>query len=226
MIQLKCKYCELDFTKIEGEYNRQIKQGRINFFCSLSCGTKHQRKIEYNRAVEKYNLAPNKCIECYNSLSYDQKNNITCSHECGGKHANKIGDYSNRNKHGKYKIKPCKICNNPTKKTFCSKTCESQFRRNETYQKLKNGSYIGNCTSQNSIRKALIQIKGHQCEDCKNTVWKTEPINLTLHHIDGDAFNNKIDNLQLLCWNCHSMTHNYGNKKSRKSSRVHRYNNS
>ena len=31
-----------------------------------------------------------------------------------------------------------------------------------------------------------------------------------MHHIDGDCTNNKIENLQLLCPNCHSLTSNLG----------------
>ena len=33
-----------------------------------------------------------------------------------------------------------------------------------------------------------------------------------LHHIDGDNTNNKLENLQILCPNCHTMTDNYRGK--------------
>lgn len=52
-------------------------------------------------------------------------------------------------------------------------------------------------------------IKQHQCELCGNTKWLEEKIPLELHHIDGKHENNKLENLQLLCPNCHSMTDNY-----------------
>ena len=39
-----------------------------------------------------------------------------------------------------------------------------------------------------------------------------QPINLELHHIDGDKSNNNLNNLQLLCPNCHSYTDNFGSK--------------
>lgn len=35
---------------------------------------------------------------------------------------------------------------------------------------------------------------------------------LQIHHIDGDCLNNKEENLQLLCPNCHSLTDNYGSR--------------
>ena len=38
---------------------------------------------------------------------------------------------------------------------------------------------------------------------------------LELHHIDGDHFNNSIDNLQVMCLNCHYFTDNYKGKKNK-----------
>ena len=39
----------------------------------------------------------------------------------------------------------------------------------------------------------------------------TGNIPIQLNHIDGDSDNNKLNNLELLCPNCHSLTFNYGN---------------
>ena len=30
-----------------------------------------------------------------------------------------------------------------------------------------------------------------------------------VHHVDGDRTNNEVDNLQLLCCNCHALTENW-----------------
>jgi 5-methylcytosine-specific restriction endonuclease McrA len=57
-----------------------------------------------------------------------------------------------------------------------------------------------------NFRKHLINERGNQCEECKLTTWLDYPIKLELHHIDGDRTNNVIENLQLLCPNCHSFT--------------------
>lgn len=62
------------------------------------------------------------------------------------------------------------------------------------------------------LLQPLIEIRGHQCECCKNTTWLNQPINLQVHHIDGDRTNNELNNLQLLCLNCHSYTDNFGSK--------------
>lgn len=70
----------------------------------------------------------------------------------------------------------------------------------------------------NKIRnKLLIEgIKQHQCEICKRTMWNNENIPLELHHIDGNRFNNSVENFQLLCPNCHALTDSYRGRNSRK----------
>lgn len=59
--------------------------------------------------------------------------------------------------------------------------------------------------------------KEHKCEKCGNTEWNGQPIPLELHHIDGDHSNNTLNNLQVLCANCHAQTNNFRGKKNRKS---------
>ena len=65
------------------------------------------------------------------------------------------------------------------------------------------------------FKKQLIQLRGHKCECCKNFQWLDLPINLELHHKDGDKSNNELTNLQLLCPNCHSYTDNYGSRNKK-----------
>ena len=42
-----------------------------------------------------------------------------------------------------------------------------------------------------------------------------EKLVLQLDHIDGDNTNNNLDNLRILCPNCHSQTHNYAGRKNK-----------
>lgn len=67
---------------------------------------------------------------------------------------------------------------------------------------------------------ALVALRGHKCENCENEKWLDNPIPLEVHHKDGDHLNSAIENLQLLCPNCHALTDNYrgkniSNKKQR-----------
>ena len=58
----------------------------------------------------------------------------------------------------------------------------------------------------------LIQMRGHKCENCGCSKWCDELIPLQVHHIDGDRSNNSLENLKLLCPNCHALTENYCRK--------------
>lgn len=66
---------------------------------------------------------------------------------------------------------------------------------------------------------ALTALRGRKCEQCGLAEWNNNPIPLEIHHLDGNHLNNNLDNLQILCCNCHALTKNYKGKNiSRKSS--------
>lgn len=77
-------------------------------------------------------------------------------------------------------------------------------------QQLKEWS---NYTRVSHLKPHLISLRGHKCENCGNSEWCGKPIKLEVHHIDGDRTNNNINNLQLLCPNCHSITPNWRKQK-------------
>jgi len=64
------------------------------------------------------------------------------------------------------------------------------------------------------LKKHLVKDRGHMCESCLNNKWMQVDITLELEHIDGDVTNNQIDNLKLLCPNCHSLTPTWRRRKS------------
>ena len=47
------------------------------------------------------------------------------------------------------------------------------------------------------------------CEECGVKSWNGKELNMELHHIDGNRTNHLLENLQLLCLNCHSQTENF-----------------
>lgn len=59
---------------------------------------------------------------------------------------------------------------------------------------------------------ALTALRGHVCEECGNTEWNNQQIPLEIHHKDGNHLNNSLENLILLCPNCHALTENYKGK--------------
>lgn len=67
-----------------------------------------------------------------------------------------------------------------------------------------------------TIKRILRENAGNRCamEDCSISNWKNKPIALELHHVDKNSKNGKVNNLQLLCPNCHSQTPGYCDKRN------------
>ncbi|MBR5699920.1 MAG: HNH endonuclease [Bacteroidales bacterium] len=60
------------------------------------------------------------------------------------------------------------------------------------------------------LRERYKKVTGiNNCEVCGLTEWQGRPIPLEIHHINGKNFDNRLQNLQLLCPNCHALTNNY-----------------
>lgn len=56
------------------------------------------------------------------------------------------------------------------------------------------------------FRKHLLKERDFKCESCNRKTWNKKQIPLEIHHVDGDRTNNKLDNLKVLCCNCHATT--------------------
>lgn len=58
-------------------------------------------------------------------------------------------------------------------------------------------------------RRLLNGYKKYKCECCGISEWNGKPIILQLHHINRNRRDDRLENLQLLCPNCHSQTDNF-----------------
>lgn len=66
-----------------------------------------------------------------------------------------------------------------------------------------------NYTLGRTLKPHIIKERGHKCEQCQLENWLDNLIPLEVHHIDGNNTNNDLNNLALLCPNCHAQTPNY-----------------
>ena len=69
----------------------------------------------------------------------------------------------------------------------------------------------GRRRSRGHIKARLLRagLKENRCERCGLGEWQGKPLNMQLHHINGDGLDNRVENLELLCANCHSQTSTY-----------------
>lgn len=72
-----------------------------------------------------------------------------------------------------------------------------------------------------TLKRRLIkqELKENKCELCHIS---GEEIGLELHHINGDRYDNRIENLQILCPNCHSKTPNFRNRNGKNTTEARR----
>ena len=86
--------------------------------------------------------------------------------------------------------------------------------RKGVHEYLRKGSSINS----HKLKLKLLRegLKARRCEQCKLDEWLGKPIPIELHHQNGDRLDNRLDNLKLLCPNCHALTENHAGKGLRR----------
>ncbi|MCM2338984.1 MAG: HNH endonuclease [Burkholderiales bacterium] len=147
--------------------------------------------------MDEYKRNPNtNCIICsypiYRRPIEIQKNSgrVFCSMNCYG--------LSNR------KETPCVVCKKlilaGLNKKTCSRSCANIHRKGIQY---KINSPNDKVKSQRALKIKLLKEKGKKCEKCNYDKYQI----LEVHHKNRNRKNNEIENLELICPNCHAEEH-------------------
>ncbi len=215
-IELRLIYVEKHIERFDMKRSTSADAGRIGG--QKTAFINKQAKL---LRIEDYNKNPKRCEHCSEPILYERRRNKFCDHSCAASYCN-LGIKRNL-RSGDWTNKECLECGIvTTNPMYCSRECWVINKHKKTDQRIESGQFDSVYPSK-TLRDYLRRTRGDRCEMCGRSEWLEQPIPMNVHHIDGDASNNKPDNLQQLCLNCHGLTPNYGGKNKNKSVRSYRY---
>lgn len=176
-----------------------------------------ENNINWKEWLESKKQKPNFCLQCGKEIIGKNKNSKKfCNSSCAATYNNSKRKHKN--------IIYCLTCGseiyNGRKNTvFCSNKCQKEYEYIEYIKRWKEGLIEDKIGSRLSfhIRRYMLEKNNYSCEEC-GCNWvnpKSNKTILEIHHIDGNGFNNKEENLKVLCPNCHAMTENYKNNNEK-----------
>ena len=185
--------------------------------------------IDWKKWSEEKKIKPKKyCLYCGKEIVRKDARKKFCNSSCAASYNNTHAAKGERKKQHK-----CLNCGKEfdssrnSKGKYCSISCQMKHIHNQYIEDWKNGKVDGMSGPSGisrHLKTYLFEKYNNKCQICgwgeKNP--HTNNIPLQIHHIDGDCTNNKEENLQLLCPNCHSLTETFGSTGGHESKRVDR----
>lgn len=122
----------------------------------------------------------------------------------------------------------CLNCNKPISlsKKFCNNKCQGEYKHKQQYQLILNNdeSIMRANYSPKNFRDDITKEQGGVCDICKcKPEHNGKPLVFIVDHIDGNAANNRRDNLRCICPNCDSQLNTYKSKNKNGARSYYRY---
>ena len=107
---------------------------------------------------------------------------------------------------------------NVTLKTNQSRKGMGKAECRKTALEYLKSSYVHN----SKLCQKLIEdgLKEYRCEKCKREEYENEKIPLELHHINCNHYDNRLENLMVVCPTCHAIIHRAINKEKKEEKKI------
>ena len=78
---------------------------------------------------------------------------------------------------------------------------------------VENSTYARSCLKKRLLKDGILK---NECSECGvKDIWNNKPISIQLDHINGIYNDHRLENLRMLCPNCHSQTGTFAGKNNR-----------